>query len=126
MKYEDYLVYAKELKNQVSAKEIVYRTSISRAYNYAYVFFTIRYSDDEKFDFHSRTDDNKKLVGELLRQAHQRELAEMWRKLCNDRNFAEYDMEDNFEKIDADEYVDDVEKFVADVKRDVKVKRRAV
>jgi len=123
MKFDDFLDLAKRLKDAEGAKEVEFRSSISRAYNYAFVLIKTRHRNDKRVTFSGREGD-KGLVGQLLTYAKKRDLASQWRAFSSDRNSAEYDMDEKFEKDFADEFVDDIESFITELRNKVRVKVR--
>lgn len=125
MNYCDFLSLAKRLKDQQDAKEVEFRTSMSRAHAYAYVFLKERFSNDRRITFENDYMD-KKLLGELFKKANKEELHREWVLHCKDRNDAEYNMKLEVLKSNADGYIEDIECFVNTVKQEMKVKRRTV
>jgi hypothetical protein len=122
MKCEEFFYLAKRLKELDNAGEVEFRTSISRVFNYAYLTIRRRYRNDRRVKFRGYGDD-KILVRELLYNARQKHLFEQYKKFYSDRNNAEYQMNVSFDKSDVNEYIDDIEDFLLDVKRKVKLKK---
>lgn len=125
MNYCDYLCLAKQLKDQQGAKEVEFRTSMSRAHAYAYVFLKEKFSNDRRITFQNDYMD-KKSLGELFKNANKWKLYQQWVLHCKDRNDAEYNMKLDVLKNNADEYIEDIEFFVNKVKQEMRVKRRIV
>ncbi len=123
MNCKKFLQLAKKLKEGNKAEEVEFRTSISRAFQYLYIFIKRKYRNDRRVTF---KDDNidKKTIAELFRIAKNRQLVSEWTTYREDRNNAEYNMDFEFDKTDADTYIEDIEKFINDVNRSVKVKKR--
>jgi len=124
MNHKDFLDLAKRLSDDKESKDVEFRTSISRAFNYAFIDIRNRYWNDSRVIFKGGEGD-KILVRELLGAAKQKFLMEQWRNFTKDRNDAEYYMDTEFEKTFVDEYIKDIEDFLADIKSKVRLKKKA-
>jgi hypothetical protein len=122
MDCSEFLSLAKRLKDEKNAKESEFRTSISRTYAYAYVLLKERYKDDKRTKFENKFGD-KWALGQLFFNAGKRHLWNQFRIYSKDRNDTEYDMEKEFNKNDADEYIIDIEQFIDEVKEEIKVEK---
>ena len=108
----------KKLKNQDNAKEYEFRTAISRAQTYAFVYLKLEYKDDKWVKFVEGYGD-KWALRQLFYNANKRHLAEQWGIYSKERDNAEYNMDIEFNKNDADEYIVDIEQFIEEVKNEV-------
>jgi len=119
----EFLALAKRLKDESNAKEAEFRTSISRTYAYAYVLLKKRYEEDDRIKFENKFGD-KWALRQLFINANKRHLWEQFGIYSKDRNDTEYNMDKEFNKDDADEYINDIEQFIEEVKSQVTLHRR--
>jgi hypothetical protein len=125
MENTDFLDLAIWLKELPDAKEVEFRSSISRSFTYLYNFLKEKFHHDLRITF-KKDDMDKRLLKDIFNQAGEYSLLKKWVLFCKDRNDAEYDITaEEFIKEDADEYIEDLEAFIEEVKP-MKVKKVGV
>jgi len=116
----DFLTFANDLLTE-NGEEIVLRNSISRAYYYA--FHHIRENLGDKFKRykkeHLRKNSKEKisdhrLIFKFLMENYRIDLGNIMHSMYNRRNDADYELKQDFEKNDAEEFIEDAKAFISD------------
>jgi len=116
----DFLTFANDLLKG-NGEEIVLRNSISRAYYYA--FHHVRENMGDKFKRykkeHLRKNPKEKisdhrLIFKFLMDNYRMDLGNIMRSMYGRRNDADYELGQDFEKKDAEEFIEDAKAFISD------------
>lgn len=123
MNYHNYLVFSKELIKEEKAPEVNIRTSISRAYNYAFLHVREKHRNHPDSYFRNGRGDHKEAIAFLKRLEYSR-LASALFSLTDRRNLAEYDLKQVYKKQKALDYIDDTKDFIKKINgEDIKNRR---
>lgn len=112
---EDFLKLAEKLVSDLNNEEIVYRTAISRAYYYAFHFVRENCGTHPDAMFRYDHTDHQEAVNFFMRVGR-RDLASIMRSLRNRRNHADYELTRTITKDQAEEFINDVRDFIANLK----------
>ena len=116
----DFLSFAEKLLDE-GKKEIVLRNSISRAYYYA--FHHVRENLGDKFKNYKKKYSSKnpngkisdhRLIFTFLMDNSRIDLGNIMRNMYKRRNDADYELGRDFEKKDAEEFIEDAKAFISD------------
>ena len=111
MKYNDFLIFGKELIKSKPSSEIKFRTSMSRGYNYVFHHVRENCRNHPDSEFNNGKGDHHEAVS-FLKRIEQSRLASALNLLTEKRNCAEYDLKLVFKKTNAEDYIDDAEDFL--------------
>lgn len=116
----DFLTFANDLLKE-NGEEIVLRNSISRAYYYA--FHHVRENLGDKFKRYKKEHLSKnpngkisdhRLIFTFLMENSRIDLGNIMRSMYKRRNDADYELGQDFEKKDAEEFIKDATAFISD------------
>ena len=115
----DFLTFANDILTE-NGEEIVLRNSISRAYYYT--FHHVRENLGDKFKRYKKEHLHKnpkekisdhRLIFTFLMENYRMDLGNIMRSMYKRRNDADYELKQDFEKKDAEEFIEDAKAFIS-------------